>query len=227
MKILVIEDNPQVVNSLSLCFKVSMPDVEMVSAIEGAKGVELVETESPDIVLLDLALPDMDGTEVLKDIRRFSNVPVIILTVRNTEMDEAGGLEMGADDYITKPFRPLDLVARIRAVLRRHKGFAPENANDTIIAGNLIINPGSRQVLCDGQPVDLTPTQYDLLSILVRNRPRVMPHEVLARELWGDDYDRFTGIKNCVWELRQKLNDNNGRMIESVRGIGYRFVPVG
>ena len=225
MKILVIEDSPQVVNSLRLCLKVSMPEAEFVSTGEGAKGVELVETESPDIVILDLGLPDIDGTEVLKDIKRFSNVPVIILTVRDTEIDEAGGLEMGADDYITKPFRPLDLVARIRAALRARRGFSPGSVTTPLVASSLVINPGSRQVFYNDRPLHLTPTQYDLLSCLVRNRPRVVPHAVLTRELWGDEDNRLTSIKSCVWELRRKLDDKNGRMIKSVRGIGYRFVP--
>jgi len=225
VKILVIEDSPQVINSLRLALKVAMPEAELVTVGEGRKGVELAETESPDIVLLDLGLPDIDGTEVLKDIRLFSNVPVIILTVRDSELDEAGGLEMGADDYITKPFRPLDLVARIRAVLRRHQGFTPGNVTSPLVAGGLTIDLALRQVTCNGQPVHLTPTQYELLSCLVRNRPRVVPHEVLTREVWGDEYNRLTSIKNCVWELRQKLNDKNGKLIESVRGIGYRFVP--
>jgi len=225
VKILVIEDSPEVINSLRLALKVAMPEAELVITGEGRKGVELVETESPDTVLLDLGLPDIDGTEVLKDIRLFSNVPVIILTVRDSELDEAGGLEMGADDYVTKPWRPLDLVARIRASLRRRQGFSPGNATAQLVAGPLIINSASRQVECDGQPVLLTPTQYALLSCLVRNRPRVVSHEVLSREVWGDEYNRVTNLKNCIWELRQKLNDRNGRMIESVRGVGYRFVP--
>ena len=225
MKILVIEDSPQVINSLRLVLKVAMPEAELVTVGEGRKGVELAETESPDIVLLDLGLPDIDGTEVLKDIRLFSNVPVIILTVRDSELDEAGGLEMGADDYVTKPWRPLDLVARIRATLRRRQGFSPGNATAPLVAGNLIIDSASRQVTCNGQPVHLTPTQYALLSCLARNRPRVVPHDVLDREVWGDEDSRVASLKNCVWELRQKLNDRNGKMIESVRGIGYRFVP--
>jgi two-component system KDP operon response regulator KdpE len=225
VKILVIEDSPEVINSLRLALKVAMPEAELVTTGEGRKGVELVETESPDIVLLDLGLPDIDGTEVLKDIRLFSNVPVIIITIRDSELDEAGGLEMGADDYITKPWRPLDLVARIRALLRRRQGFTSENVTAPLVAGSLVINSSSQQVTCDGQPVHLTPTQYTLLSCLVRNRPRVVPHEVLTREVWGDEYNRVTNLKNCIWELRQKLNDSNSRMIESVRGVGYRFVP--
>lgn len=225
MKILIIEDSPEVVNSLQLCLKVSMPEAELVSTGEGVKGVELVETESPDIVILDLGLPDIDGTEALKDIRRFSNVPVIILTIRDTELDEAGGLEMGADDYITKPFRPLDLVARIRAALRRHQGFTPGNVTSPLVVGSLVINPESREVCCNGQAVHLTPTQYALLSCLVRNKPRIVSHDVLAREVWGDEDYRLASVKNCIWELRRKLDDRKGKIIETVRGIGYRFVP--
>lgn len=225
MKILVIEDSPQITNSLCLALKVAMPEAELVATVEGRKGVELAETELPDIVLLDLGLSDIDGTEVLKNIRLFSNVPVIILSNRDSELDEAGGLEMGADDYIIKPWRPLDLVARIRAVLRRRYGFSPGNVNAPLIVGPLIINFATRQVHYNGQPVHLTPMQYALLCCLVRNRPRVVSYDVLAREVWGDEDSRMTSIKNCVWELRQKLDDRGGKMIESARGIGYRFVP--
>ena len=157
--------------------------------------------------------------------REWANIPIIILSVREDENDKVRALDEGADDYVTKPWRPLDLVARIRATLRRRQGFSPGNATAPLVAGNLIIDSASRQVTCNGQPVHLTPTQYALLSCLARNRPRVVPHDVLDREVWGDEDSRVASLKNCVWELRQKLNDRNGKMIESVRGIGYRFVP--
>ena len=119
MKALIIEDAPDIVETISLCFELRWPEVEVISTAEGNKGLTLAETESPDIIILDLGLPDTDGFEVLKDIRSFSNVPIIIVTVRGDEMDRVRGLEMGADDYITKPFSHLELLARMKAVLRR------------------------------------------------------------------------------------------------------------
>jgi len=227
MKVLMIEDRPEVVKSLELCFKVRWPDCQLVSSPLGAKGIELVEAESPDIIILDLGLPDMDGMDVLKEIRRFSDTPIIILTVRDTETDQVGGLEAGADDYITKPFSPLDLLARMKAVLRRHRGVIMEETIPPFAAGNLVIDFASRQVFLNNEPVYLTPTEYNLLCCLVRNRNRVVPYGSLLKDVWGEEYYDVNVIKTYIYQLRRKLNDTgNGtnRMIESVRGVGYKFI---
>lgn len=224
MKVLIVEDSPEVVKSLNLCFKVSSPEIEVVSTSQGAQAIELVETEAPDVVILDLGLPDMDGIDVLKEIRRFSDTPVIILTVKDTEMDRVSGLDAGADDYITKPFSPLDLLARVRAVLRRHRG---EWAEETppFVAGNLVVNFDSRQVLLGGKPVNLTPTEHSLLCYLVRHRNRVASHRSILRDVWGEGYD-VNSLKTYIAQLRRKLQDTGAgatRMIVSVRGVGYKF----
>lgn len=119
MKVLVVEDSPDIVDMISLCFELRWPEAKVVSTAEGNKGINMVRTENPDLVILDLGLPDIDGFEVLKNVRTFSNVPVIIVTVRGDEVDKVRGLELGADDYITKPFSHIELLARIQAVLRR------------------------------------------------------------------------------------------------------------
>ena len=127
MKVLVIEDDPGIVEVVSLCFQLRWSGASIISSTTGAKGVDLVETESPDVVILDIGLPDMDGYQVLHDIRRFSDVPVIMLTVRSEDTHIAKGLELGADDYITKPFSHIELIARVQAVLRRTQGIAVTN----------------------------------------------------------------------------------------------------
>ena len=122
MKVVVIDDSPEIIEVVSLCFQLRWGGATLLSADTGAKGLELIETESPDVVILDIVLPDMDGFQVLREVRRFSQVPVIMLTVRGDDTDVARGLELGADDYITKPFRHIELVARVQAVMRRSQG---------------------------------------------------------------------------------------------------------
>ena len=122
LKVLVIEDSPQTIDAITLCFDLRWPGAEVMSAQEGTKGLELAEKESPDLVILDLGLPDMDGVDVLRRLRSFSDVPVVILSVRDKKMDKVGGLELGADDYIVKPFEPVEFLSRVKAVLRRSQG---------------------------------------------------------------------------------------------------------
>ena len=227
MKVLVIEDSPEVTNSLRLCFKIRWPDAQIVAASHGAKGIEMVENESPDIIILDLGLPDMDGVEVLRTIRSFSQIPVVVLTVRRGEMDSVTCLEEGADDFITKPFSALGLLARIRAVLRRLQRLPADLSNTPFAAGNLLVNYASRQVSVSGRPVQLTPTEYSLLCYLISNRNRVLTHKAILGELWGEEYDEVNTLKTFISQLRRKLDDagaDSTGMIASVRGVVYKFV---
>jgi two-component system KDP operon response regulator KdpE len=227
MKVLLIEDSDEIVNSLRLCFKVSWPDVAVVTSNGGARGIEMVESESPDIIILDLGLPDMDGMEVLGQIRRFSDIPVIILSVRSQELDEIGGLESGADDYITKPFSPLHLLARVRAVLRRAQHFAIEKATPPFVAGGLTVNFESRQVSFNGKSVELTRTEYNLLCYLIANRNRVVTHAAIVGELWGEECDDADAAKTFISQLRRKLDSvgaDSANLIVSARGVGYKFI---
>jgi len=228
VKILVIEDNQELVDNLCLCLKLVWPQVNIIVTAKAAKGIELVEAGSPDTVILSLELPDMDGFDVLTQIRSFSDVPIIVLSARQAEMDKVKALEMGADDYITKPFGPIDLLARVKALLRRAGMPQLKQGNSSRFASsNLTINFATRDVLVSGNPVKLTPIEYNLLCNLVRNEGMVISHRSLLEKTWGSGYtDDISFLKKYIYRLRVKLNDNDPsqRMLATVRGIGYRFV---
>jgi len=228
VKILVIEDNQELVDNLCLCLKLVWPQVNIIVTAKAAKGIELVEAGSPDTVILSLELPDMDGFDVLTQIRSFSDVPIIVLSARQAEMDKVKALEMGADDYITKPFGPIDLLARVKALLRRAGMPQLKQGNSSRFANsNLTINFATRDVLVSGNPVKLTPIEYNLLCNLVRNEGMVISHRSLLEKTWGSGYtDDISFLKKYIYRLRVKLNDNDPsrRMLATVRGIGYRFV---
>jgi DNA-binding response OmpR family regulator len=181
MKALLIEDDPKIQEIISVYLKARWPKLEVISTFEGKKGIELSESRKPDIIILDLNLPDMDGLEVLREVRSFSLVPIIILTVRGEEEDIIEGLELGADDYMVKPFRPAELLARIQAVLRR--ALLPElKSKPPLNLGELIIDPGKREVVLKGKDIKLSPTEYNLLYLLARNEGRVLTHELLLKK---------------------------------------------
>ena len=188
MKVVVIDDSPEIIEVVSLCFQLRWSNAELSSAPTGSEGLELVESKSPDIVILDIGLPDMEGFEVLKEIRRFSQVPVIMLTVRAEDTDVARGLEMGADDYITKPFSHIELVARVQAVLRRSQGAAVSSGERPFNSGKLFIDFTGNEVKVDGNSVKLTSTELKLLYLLVRNEGRLVTHEGLLSKVWGETY---------------------------------------
>jgi DNA-binding response OmpR family regulator len=227
MKVLVVDDEPDVIEVVNLCFGLRWPDADVVSAATGDEAVKAVETEAPDLVLLDINLPDMDGFEVCQEIRRFSDVPILMVSARDSEVDKVRGLEMGADDYITKPFSHLELLARVRAVLRRYQNQLP-SVGETFEAGDLRIDFASRQVTVRGQVVRLTPTEYSLLFHLTRNAGRVLPHHTLLAKVWGREYtDEIDYLKVYIRRLRQKLEADPETVsrIVSERGVGYKFVP--
>ena len=228
MKVLVIEDREEVAENVSLCLKLAWSQVNIIATADSDKGIDLVETESPDIVILDLELPDTDGFKVLEQIRSFSDVPIIVLTAREAEMDKVKALEMGADDYITIPFQPIDLIARVKAVLRR--ATMPQLAEShpsMFISGNLTIDFATHDVFVSGEPVKLTPTEYNLLCNLVRNEGKVLSRRFLLEKTWGSDCIEDTGsLKKYIYRLRVKLGDNQSPhpMLLTQWGIGYKFV---
>ena len=227
MKVLLIEDNPEIVQSVALCFELRWPGTSLISASEGEKGLGLAETELPDVTILDLGLPDMDGLEVLRQIRTFSDVPVVILTVRGEEMDKVKGLEMGADDYIVKPFSPAEFLSRVKAVLRRSQMLEPKVDEKPFIKGDLKIDFATREVSIGDKLIKLTRSEYKLLHQLVRNEGKVLSNQTLLQRVWGPEYTVETEyIKVYVQRLRGKLNEEPGnpRMILSERGVGYKFV---
>src|SRR3990170_4017187 len=184
MKVLVIDDEPAIVEIVSLCFGLRWPDADVESASNGEAGLKLIEQDPPDLVLLDIVLPDMDGFEICREIRRISDVPIVMVSARDSEVDKVRGLEMGADDYITKPFSHLELLARVRAVLRRYQSQLPA-LGEVFESGDLRIDFASRTVTVAGEPVRLTPTEYSLLFHLTRNAGRVPPHPPPLPRGWG------------------------------------------
>jgi len=230
MKVLVIEDNPEIVQSVGLCFELRWPGAQLVFASEGQKGLQLMETECPDIVILDLGLPDMDGLDVLQQIRSLSNVPLIILTARGEEMDKVSGLEMGADDYIVKPFAPAEFLSRVKAVVRRTLPTEPQAGQASekpFVRGKLRIDFAARDAYMGDKLLKLTPSEYNLLCYLARNEGRVVSIRMILQRVWGPEYTEETDyVKVYIQRLRDKLEEDarNPRMILSERGVGYKFV---
>jgi len=230
MKLLIIEDDQEIIEVVSLAIQIRWSDVQIATTHLGEKGIEMVAEERPDVVILDLGLPDISGYDVLKRVRVFSDVPVVILTSRDDETDVIKGLEWGADDYISKPFRQMELVSRIKAVLRRAGPAAEENApqQPDFVAGKLVIDYNNRVVTYDGEVVKLTPTEYQILYHLTKNSERVLTSRTLLSKVWGREYiDEKEYLKVHISNLRRKLGDDptSEALIVNERGIGYRFVP--
>ena len=225
MKVLAIEDSEEIVESIKLCVSIRWPECSFHSTPKGKEGLRLVQAESPDVVILDLVLADGHGLDVLKDIRAFTDVPVIIVSVKSDEVSRVKGLELGADDYITKPFSHTELLARIRAVLRRSHMPSLWKDGGVIKGENISIDVGSGRAYVDGLEAELSATEWKLLIYLVRNEGRIIPHEMLASKVWGVTFVEPSTIKMCVRRLRMKLGDDTRapRIIRSHRGRGYSF----
>ena len=228
MKLLVVDDEPDVVESVRLGFTLQWRDVDVLGAGKGEEALDLIEHERPDIVLLDIGLPDIDGFEVLRQVRAFSDVPVLMLTARDDAMDKVKGLELGADDYVTKPFNHLELMARVKAVLRRLEMPPPTSRAPSFRSGGLEVDFARHEARMDGKRLDLTPTEYKLLYHLVRNVGHVLGHTTLLAKVWGREYlDEVDYIRVYIRRLRDKLGDSAEapRFIATERGLGYRFLP--
>ncbi len=226
MKILVIDDDPEVVEVVSLALEMRWPDAVVVSSLEGDAGLAMIETEGPDMVILDIGLPDMDGFKVCQEARRFSDVPIVMLTVRDKESDIVKGLQVGADDYITKPFRPIEFLARVQSVMRRAHAAPTQGEERPFHLGGLVVDYSRREVFMHDEPVKLTPTEYQLLYHLTKNAGRVLSHKFLLGRVWGREYlDETQYLKVYVQHLRQKLQDDPAepRYIFAERSVGYRF----
>jgi len=227
MKVVVIEDSPEIVEVVSLCFQLRWSGAEVLSAGDGTDGLKLVEKESPELVILDIGLPDMDGYQVLREIRRFSQTPVIMLTVKNEDTDIAKGLELGADDYVTKPFSHIELIARVQAVLRRAQGMPTPAGEQPFTSGKLRVDFARNEIAMDGKPVKLTSTEYKLLYHLIKNEGRLISHENLLIKACGEAYrDARDVLRVHIQHLRQKLGDNleTPRIIVTEHGMGYKFI---
>jgi two-component system, OmpR family, alkaline phosphatase synthesis response regulator PhoP len=220
-KILVIDDEPSIVKLVTAYLK---PEgYEVFTASDGISGLKAARAYKPDLLVLDLMLPGMDGIELLSQLRRESNVYVILLTAKTEETDKVVGLAVGADDYVTKPFSPRELVARIKAALRRiQPGAKPGSENEILAFRHVRIDPGARQVWVDERPVELTAIEFDLLKKLAENRGRVLSREQLLEAIWGGSYyGEMRVVDVHMGHIRQKLGSE--QYIATVRGVGYRF----
>jgi DNA-binding response OmpR family regulator len=223
-KILIVEDEAPIAEGLA--YNLRREGMEVIIASDGEKGFELAKSANPDLIILDLMLPGINGVDLCRMLRRESNVPIIMLTVRNAEIDRVVGLTVGADDYVTKPFSVPELIARIRAVLRRASASSRDEPCSKVTVGHLTVDFDAHRVTVDGKPVSLTPKEYDLLRVLLRNRGRVLTRDVLLEQVWGGEQyiDSRTVDVHIRW-LRQKIekDPSNPTLIQTVRGVGYRF----
>jgi two-component system KDP operon response regulator KdpE len=220
MKVLVIDDDPHLRDALEVGIQLQWQDAQVICAENGEAGIECFFSEEPDIVLIDVTMPRMNGYEVLQAIRRVSDVPVIMLTGRTDDVDQVRGLESGADDYVTKPFSHLALMARMRAVLRGAELPPPVQALPDFEAGDLAIHFQNQELTLAGERIKLTPVEYKLLYHLVRNAGHLLPHEALLERVWGSDYEASPEyLKVFISRLRSKLRREGGpEYIQTERG---------
>ena len=225
VRILSIEDEGEIRRFLRSTLGAN--GMELVEAETGKAGLQKITTMTPDVILLDLGLPDMDGMEVLRQVREWGRTPVIVLSARGQERDKVAALEAGADDYLTKPFSAAELIARIRVALR-HAQRPQGDAAFVYDYDGLVLDTAARRVRLDGEDVHLTPIEYKLLMVLARNSGKVLTHSALLKEVWGRHTpDNQTYLRIHTQHLREKLKDDalNPRFIVTEPGIGYRLKP--
>ena len=225
IKILIIEDDQAILNFMRVSLKAH--DYICMEALTGQQGLSLLTLNSPDVVLLDLGLPDIDGTEVLKEIRSFSQVPIIVVTARGQEKEKADTLDLGADDYLCKPFSLVELLARIRVALRHSKSAENQKADPIIKIGDLSFDYEKHIVKLNDQEVHLTPNEYKILGIMMKNSGKVLTHHYLAKELWGVAMEKdANSLRVFMTGIRHKIecNPSRPRYIKTEVGVGYRFV---
>ncbi|MDP2744815.1 MAG: response regulator transcription factor [Dehalococcoidia bacterium] len=229
MKILIIEDNNTIIDSVAQILAIRWPEASLISTSLGEAGVELARKERPDLVLLDLGLPDIDGFQVLRNIRGFSSVPLVILTARGDEINKIKGLEIGADDYIVKPFSVGEFLARLKAVLRRSQMTEPtaKITEKPFIRGNLRIDFQSREVSIGDKAIQLSPSEYDMLYILATNEGRVLSKQMLLENVWGTEYEGLTEyVEVYVKSLQEMLKREPGHTLTILDqgNTGYKLV---
>jgi two-component system KDP operon response regulator KdpE len=220
--ILVVDDDPKILRLLRV--ELTAQGFQVLVAERGRDALELAERQRPDLVILDIIMPGMDGLEVLRRLRESSGVPVILLTAKGTDADKIIGLELGADDYLAKPFNPEELTARVRAVLRRTQAREAPTSGDRLACGDIVVDLARRTVYVRNRPVVLSRTEWQLLQQLCANAGRVMLHEDLLSRTWGPEYrDDVQYLRVWISRLRQKLEDNPSapRYIRTVQGVGY------
>lgn len=223
-KIMVVEDEPAIVDALE--YGLAAEGFDVVAATDGTRSLELFDRERPDLVLLDVMLPGMSGTEVCKQLRATTAVPIIMLTAKDSEIDKVVGLELGADDYMTKPFSMRELAARVRAVLRRGGDWDIPDMGAPLEVRGVRIDPERHEVNVRGERVELPPKEFALLELLVRNAGRVMTRDLIIDRIWGADYVGDTKTLDVhIKRIRGRIeaDPRNPDLIVTIRGVGYKF----
>lgn len=223
-RILVVDDEPRMIGFIRM--NLELEDHQVIEAHSGLEALDAVRTQLPDLVLLDVMMPELDGFETLRMLREFSDIPVIMLTAKGEENDKVYGLELGADDYITKPFGPRELSSRIKAIFRRLEKPTTEEAI-LEVDDRLSVDFNQREVIVNGEHIKLRPTEYRLLYHLIKNAGWTVPHDQLLQKVWGYEYrDEAHYVRLYVNYLREKIEEDpsNPRYIITERGVGYRFV---
>lgn len=223
-RILLVEDEPQIRKFLRVALEAN--DMEVVEVATGRDGVARAATETPDLVVLDLGLPDIDGKDVVRRIREWSGIPILILSVRDSEAEKVAALDLGANDYVVKPFGIAELLARVRVLLRMRKAASEDEPSELAFA-DLVVNLASHEVTLAGSPIQLTRKEFDLLALLARHAGRLLTHRQLLRDIWGPAHeDDLQYLRVFIGRLRQKLNDDPAapRFILNEPGVGYRFL---
>ena len=225
--VLVVEDEPNLLAALE--YTLEQEGYVVLTAIDGESGLHLARTREPDVLILDVMLPSLDGFEICRIIRRESSIPILMLTARGEEVDRVVGLELGADDYVTKPFSMRELLARIRSLLRRASpptSIGSQNESELLRSGDLIIDLASHSATLEDKPLDMKPREFSLLSLLAANRGRAFTRDQILERLWGHDYigDSRTVDVHVRW-LREKIEPEPSKpqRIVTIRGVGYRF----
>jgi two-component system response regulator RegX3 len=225
-RVLVVEDEPSLVESIS--FALEMEGFDVISAVTGRDGIEQARIGNPSVILLDVMLPESSGLDVCRQIRASSDVPIIMLTARDSEADKVAGLELGADDYVTKPFSMRELMARVRAQIRRSSRTGTFAVNNEVVRGaGIEIDVDAHDVRVEGRPVELRPKEFDLLESLMRRKNRLATREALIDEVWGPSYFGDTKTLDVhIKRIRQKIEDDPAHpsRIVTVRGLGYKFM---
>ncbi len=223
-KILVVDDEPSILTLVE--YHLKKAGYQVMTAEDGAQALDKAIREKPDLMVLDVMLPDLDGFEVCRQLRKAADTPILFLTARDDEIDRIVGLELGADDYLTKPFNPRELTARVKAILRRTNPVQKSDDAERIDAGDLVIDLRRHEVLLRGEAVALTPKEFELLETLARNSVMAMSRELLLDRVWGSDFFGDARIVDVhISHLRDKIEIDPGQptYVKTVRGVGYKF----
>ena len=222
--ILIIEDDPSILKGLEKNLK--FEGYQVATAEDGEKGLELAVNSKPDLIILDIMIPKINGFEICRTLQKNEiDIPLLILSAKDQEFDKIMGLDLGADDYMTKPFSVRELLARINAIMRRKRRYDEEV--DEVVFGEIRVDFAGREVTKGEEVLDISPTEFDLLKLLIQNKNKVMDRKVILNKVWGYNYyGTARTIDNFITKLRQKLEDdpNNPSHILTVRGVGYKFV---